>query len=391
METPDIKKNLSSDQKQALITLLDWLKQPDGQYITLGGYAGTGKTTLIALLSQILHQHNPKIKIAFVSFTGKATTVLKTQLGFLNSLGDKDFVGTIHSLIYSPMIGGNHEIIGWNKKDKMSYDLIIVDEASMVDQNIWLDLLSYSTPILAVGDHGQLPPINGNFNLMENPDLRLENIHRQAQDNPIIQLSIKARTDGQIPFDTFAPRVKKIRKDDYSSQDDIESLMNQYHDDTLILCGYNNTRIKLNNYVRQLKGIETPEPIVGDKVICLRNNHKKQIFNGMVGQIKNITPENPEWHFSEISFDGNANFKGLISAAQFNQPTTMSQTKDRKKTLKGDLFDFGYAMTVHKAQGSQAQRVILFEERFKQMDDLTWRRWLYTAITRAVEELYIIG
>lgn len=391
METPDIKKNLSDDQKQALITLLDWLKKPDGQYITLGGFAGTGKTTLIALLSQILHQHNPKIKIAFVSFTGKAAIVLKTQLQYLNSLNEKDFVGTIHSLIYSPMIGGNQEIIGWDKKEKVNVDLIIVDEASMVDQNIWMDLLSYSTPIIAVGDHGQLPPINGKFNLMEDPDLKLEHIHRQAENNPIIQLSIMARTDGQIPFDSFAPNIKKISKQDYSAQEDIENLLNQYHDDTLILCGYNNTRIKLNNYVRQLKGIESSDPIVGDRVICLRNNHKKQIFNGMVGKIKSINQENSDWHYSEIDFDFNGKFKGLISTHQFNSPTTLSQTGNRKKTLKGDLFDFGYAMTVHKAQGSQAQRVILFEERFRQMDDLTWRRWLYTAITRAVEELYIVG
>ena len=59
--------------------------------------------------------------------------------------------------------------------------------------------------------------------------------------------------------------------------------------------------------------------------------------------------------------------------------------------MKGDLFDFGYALTVHKAQGSQAKRVILFEERFKQMSNLDWRRWLYTAVTRAEEELIILG
>jgi len=59
--------------------------------------------------------------------------------------------------------------------------------------------------------------------------------------------------------------------------------------------------------------------------------------------------------------------------------------------MKGDLFDFGYALTVHKAQGSQAKKVILFEERFSKMDDTDWKRWLYTAITRAEEELLIFG
>ena len=59
--------------------------------------------------------------------------------------------------------------------------------------------------------------------------------------------------------------------------------------------------------------------------------------------------------------------------------------------MRGDLFDFGYALTVHKAQGSQAKRVILFEERFSQMTDDEWRRWLYTAVTRAEEELFIFS
>jgi len=76
---------------------------------------------------------------------------------------------------------------------------------------------------------------------------------------------------------------------------------------------------------------------------------------------------------------------------QFGEVQPINHTRDRQQTLKGDLFDFGYAMTVHKVQGSQAKRVILFEERFPRMDDEMWRRWLYTGITRAQEELYLIG
>jgi len=392
MEAINLKQNLSADQKNALVILLDWLKKPTNQYISLGGYAGTGKTTLIALLSQLLHQYNPKIRISFVSFTGKAATVLKKQLTFFNSVAEKDFVGTIHSLIYSPLIGKNEEIIGWDKKEKVAADLIIVDEASMIDSQIWQDLLFFNIPIIAVGDHGQLPPINGSFNLMETPQIKLDHIHRQAENNPIIKLSILARENGQIPFGTFAKTVKKIKKDDFDTQEEIENLLSQNLDETLILCGYNNTRVKLNQYVRQLKGMESPSPVTGDQVICLRNNHKKQIFNGMIGKIKSISRENPKWYYSEITFtDMDRKFKGLISVDQFNQTTALNHTQNRKETLAGDLFDFGYAMTVHKAQGSQANRVILFEERFKQMDDQMWRRWLYTAITRAVEELYIVG
>ena len=76
---------------------------------------------------------------------------------------------------------------------------------------------------------------------------------------------------------------------------------------------------------------------------------------------------------------------------QFGYPTTINFTNDRKLTMQGDLFDYGYALTVHKSQGSESDKVILFEERFKQMDDLLWKKWLYTAVTRAKNELYIIG
>lgn len=386
-----ITKNLSQDQKQVLQELLNWLQKPT-HFVTVGGYAGTGKTTLIALLARILHQHNPKIKVSFASYTGKAARVLKTQLQIHDSLKTKDSVSTIHALIYEPIVNSNEEITGWKKKEKVKSDLIIIDEASMVDQQIWLDLLSYQVPIIAVGDHGQLPPIKGTFNLMESPQLKLDAIHRQAKDNPIIKLSIMARERGEIPFRNFASKVKKLNKKELETQEFAQELLNQFNTDTLVLCGYNNTRIKLNQQIRSSLGFESPHPTVNDQVICLRNNHAKDIFNGMVGKITQITIENPEWYFAQIEFpEENHSFSGLISCQQFREPKTLSQTSQRKKTLGGDLFDFGYALTVHKAQGSQAQRVILFEERFKQMDQAMWKRWLYTAVTRAIEELYIIG
>jgi len=86
-----------------------------------------------------------------------------------------------------------------------------------------------------------------------------------------------------------------------------------------------------------------------------------------------------------------SNYTGLISVEQFNNPKSMNFTNNRSKIMKGDLFDFGYALTVHKSQGSQSPKVLLFEERFKSMDDDMWRRWLYTGITRAENELYIVG
>ena len=91
------------------------------------------------------------------------------------------------------------------------------------------------------------------------------------------------------------------------------------------------------------------------------------------------------------SFSGDFLYEGVISSEQFNSSTTLNNIVGYAKTKDMDLFDFGYALTVHKAQGSQAKKVVLFEERFGRQDEDMWRRWLYTGITRAEEELLIIG
>lgn len=383
---------LSKDQEYALDQLLNWFKSgTPNQYITLGGYAGTGKTTLIARLRNELHKISPKTQVSFVSYTGKAAQVLKSQISTAKAKRKGDYVGTIHSLIYSPLVNETtQEIIGWDRKDKVNSDLIIIDEASMVDQTIWQDLLTYATPIIAVGDHGQLPPIKGKFNLMKAPALKLEEIHRQAKGNPIIQLSKTVRETGTVPIKKYSDHVIKYNKQGEDIYSTVGDLLESYNDETLILCGYNKTRIKLNTQIRQNKGYESEAPRSGDKVICLRNNHKKQIFNGMLGHIQNITPEAANY-YAEIEMEDGTYFNGMIAKEQFNSPNPLNFSDKRKKSLELDLFDFGYAMTVHKSQGSQAQKVILFEERFPQMSDDMWKRWLYTAVTRAERELYIIG
>jgi len=385
---------LSIDQKKVLNDILVWYKKDkdEMQYVTLGGYAGTGKTTLIAVLRKKLASVNKKLKVAFVSYTGKAARVLNTKLRNEKVVNSQDSVGTIHSLIYSPIVNEKEEIIGWEIKEKISKNLIIVDEASMVDETIWRHLLSYKIPIIAVGDHGQLPPIKGRFNLMQKPHLLLEKIHRQARTNPIIDISIQAREKGHVETKTYADCVKKYPANEMESQEILDSMLSNYNPDTLVLCGYNHTRKKLNNHIRNALGFTSIEPMVNDRVICLRNNHTKKIFNGMLGTIVEIKKKNEDWYLAEIAMDGDArSYKGLISTKQFGSDTALNFTKKRSQIMRGDLFDFGYALTVHKAQGSQAKKVILFEQRFRQMDDEAWRRWLYTAVTRAEEELYIFA
>ena len=384
--------DLSLDQQKVLKAVLEWYKKDRDsmQYITLGGYAGTGKTTLIALIRKELEKIDKNLKVGFASYTGKASRVLKNKLVMQGSIYKQDSVGTIHSLIYSPIVNARKEIIGWQKKDEIDRSIIIIDEASMVDGMIWEHLVSYKVPIIVVGDHGQLPPISGNFNLMNKPHLSLVEIHRQAKQNPIIDISIQARQQGLITPGKYAPKIIKYSRDDFDAGDRMNELLTNYTDDLLILCGYNKTRKKLNSFIRQSKGFESPEPVSGDRVICLRNNHKKGIYNGMLGTIINIEKEDKDWYLAEIAMDGETkNYEGLISVEQFGADSALNFTQRRSKIMKGDLFDFGYALTVHKAQGSQAKRVVLFEERFPKMTEDDWRRWLYTAVTRAEEERYI--
>ena len=387
--------DISADKKIILKKLLTWYKEESDQksFITLGGYAGTGKTTLIAILRKLLYKQDEKLKVAFAAYTGKAARVLKTYLKINDVLYKKDSVGTIHSLIYSPIENERHEIVGWKEKDEVKFDLIIIDEASMVDQRIWRDLLSYKVPIIAIGDHGQLPPVQGSFNLMENPELKLETIHRQAENNPIIKLSIMARETGKIPIANYGNGVRKLSKFDPDTQEILESYFQSFNHETMILCGYNNSRIRLNNYLRQILGFESAEPEAGDRLICLRNNHKKGILNGMLGTLQRINKEGDDFYHLKIDFDDEDQiFEGLAVAKQFGASRSLNYGKEfRQLTLKADLFDFAYALTVHKAQGSQESRVIVFEERFKQMSDDDWKKWLYTAITRAEEELIIVG
>lgn len=383
---------LSADKKEVLLQLSSWLQKQPSQYISVGGYAGTGKTTLIAILRTILYKKSPKLKIAFASYTGKATQVLQNFLKKSNSLYTKDFIGTIHSLIYTPIVSKEGIIVGWEKKQKLEFNLIIIDEASMVSQEIWEDLISFNLPIIVFGDHGQLPPIGNSFSLMKNPDLKLETIHRQLTDNPIIQVSILARENGAIPNKKFSATVEKFSSKDPDAQERVGELLASYTPETLILCGYNWTRVKLNQEIRQILGFDEPQPQSGDRVICLRNNHQQLIYNGMIGTIQNIKQIDDDWYQTEIKMDDREDlYSGKIAVNQFNSSQGLNFTKNRKKTVQGDLFDFGYALTVHKAQGSQAKKVILFEQRFSKMNDDDWHRWLYTAVTRAEEELYIIG
>ncbi len=383
------------DQRQAIQAIFEWYRAPAHPYLTLGGYAGTGKTSLLAAIRQIIFKLNPKTVVAFCAYTGKASRVLELTLTVHAARKPKDTVSTIHSLIYAPVIATTGHITGWKRKEKIKADMIIVDEASMVDRQIWEDLLSFGLPILAVGDHGQLPPIQPGFSLMAKPDIRLETIHRQAADNPIIKLSMMAREQGRVDIGNYGAGVKKLDRYDSGTGSEVENILQSNRKELLILTGYNASRIQLNKQMRQYFGFESEEPQASDKVICLKNNWEKGIYNGMVGTLRTVRSTEYEVRGSkclEIEADmedGTLQYSGNVLATQFGVAESMAAILHKKDQV--DLFDFGYALTVHKAQGSQAKQVLLFEERNKHMSDDDWRRWLYTGITRAEERLTIVG
>jgi len=385
----------SSDQQRILDHLLKWTLHPEGGSLTIGGYAGTGKTTLIGAFRQELKQKSPDLKVGFACYTGKASQILKQKLQEQKAVYIDDFCGTIHSLMYSPKVDDQGKITSWRKNQLIPYQLLVVDEASMVTEDIWIDLCSYNIPIVAVGDHGQLPPIGGNFNLLQSPQLRLEQLHRHAEGNPIIEIATFARTTGNIPYQTFSPTVKKISKGSDEAGDLLENVLTNPNKDVLLLCGNNWTRNSLNKRVRNLRGYESEQPQVKEKLICLKNNYNAEggpIYNGMIGEVLKISPSGEDWYETELDFtEQNQLYEGKISKHQINNKEIVEAVKGLPRQLIGDRFDFGYALTVHKAQGSQSETVILFEERSKYWDQEQWQRWLYTAVTRAVDNLYIIG
>jgi len=171
--------DLSPDQARALEEIERW-RTSSTKRLTLGGYAGTGKTTLIR---ELINQHDASV----CAFTGKAAFVLQSK-------GVE--ATTMHRLLYRPVrVGGEVRFV---KVQDLPTELVIVDEASMVDKVLMRDLESFPVKVLYVGDHGQLEPVGDDPGLMRDPDIRLEQIHRQASGSPIIQFAHHVR-EGHAP------------------------------------------------------------------------------------------------------------------------------------------------------------------------------------------------
>lgn len=378
---PEIGLKLSPQQDDALKAVADWLADGETPIFRLFGYAGTGKTTLARHFAEGIDG-----AVQFAAFTGKAAQVLRSK-------GAKS-ARTLHSLIYRPR--GEETIsdetsglsrvsptFSLNRQSPVAKaKLIIVDECSMVDEALGRDLMSFGTPILVLGDPGQLPPVSGGgFFTEAEPDFLLTEIHRQARDNPIIDLALHVREGKELMHgDWGAARIigkREVETDEVLAADQV-------------LVGTNRTRRRYNARLRELKGFEGPLPMSGDKLVCLRNDPTKGLLNGSLWQVMTASRETTKPGVNLIvkpdddDIDQGAAKIRLLKAA-FEDPDADIPWPTKKRF---DDFDYGYALTVHKAQGSQWNNVMLFDESWAFKE--TRERWLYTAITRAAERLTIV-
>jgi len=360
-------------QDAALQAVAAWFKDGPGkrapQLFRLFGYAGTGKTTLAKHIAAGVEG-----EVKFAAFTGKAALVMRAKGCYGAS--------TIHSLIYRARESGeetpNFEL--WDDAPVSTAALIVIDECSMVDDALGRDLMSFGVPVLVLGDPAQLPPIQGGgFFTEAEPDAMLTEVHRQARDDPIVRLSMQVRAGERLePGDYGATSV--VRRADF---DPARALQTDQ-----ILVGRNATRRAYNVRIRERRGFDDPLPLAGDKLVCLRNNRRKGLFNGGLWQVAERPTTRRQILRLRLRPDEGAGAKGVKVSVRPECFTGGVEKLEWPQRKKYDEFDFGYVLTVHKSQGSQWDDVVLFDESFAFPDSR--ERWLYTGITRAAKRLTVV-
>ena len=371
-------------------------------YTCISGYAGSGKSTLVKFIIAALGV--PEELVKYVAFTGKAATVLK-QKGCAEAT-------TAHKLLYwaKPLPNGKY-IFEPRKHFETPTRVVVVDEVSMLPRTMWELLLKHKVYVLAMGDPGQLPPVDKSEanGVLDNPHIFLDEIMRQAQESEIIRLSMHVR-EGK-PISSFQTTGAEVQI--YTPSEVVDGM---YSWADQILCATNKKREEINNFVRQQKGFG-PEPEIGDKIISLHNHWDEyslfggwSLTNGAIGEIKEhtlieqrfpyvITDKKIPILYTDMGIDNEDVFLNIpIDYKQLKTGEASLTPQEAYRLKKIKMFDgptaiydfaYAYAITCHKAQGSEWDKVLVFEESFP-YDKTEHMRWLYTAVTRASKKLVVI-
>lgn len=336
-------------EREAQCIMID---DPDKLYLT-DHFIPTHNTTIIKYLTKFF----PGFAVA--AYTGKAANVLRKK-GI--------YATTIHSKIYKPSFE-NGEVY-FDLDPDMSADGFIIDEASMVSDYIYDDLKSFGLPMIFIGDHGQLEPVDSKLNLMLNPDYTLEEIHRNAGDiakfAEHLRMGFASRgfrgNDGSVDF-LFGKSIDEKILCDVSQ----------------VICAYNKTRVDMNEKIRKALGLEGLLN-VGERIMCLKNNRNAGLFNGMQGIVRRLYKFRNKL-FMDFEFDGE-----ILEGVLYDDSCFGQESYKLKQTgpTGPNPFDYAYCITAHKAQGDEWDDVLVLEQNCK---NWSHKRWAYTAASRAKRKL----
>ena len=385
---------LNEQKAQDIEALRKWWYNGNKQVFQISGAAGTGKTTLIRyLINEIKLEHD---EVLFTAFVGKATLAMTR-----NGLNAK----TLHSAICyckdEPVLDENGNVVTeYNrrvtkrvftrrKKIDPRIRLIVVDEGSMVPAKMADWLLKFKVPIIVLGDLNQLPPVIGDSFFLKEPDVVLTQIMRQSSESPIPYFAQNVLQNGTK---CLSPGLQIGDKINVLSKADITPELLKDYD--VIICGTNKTRNNLNTYIRErIYGRTQEYPVIGDKLICRENDWTFSVddvylINGLIGYVTDIDLESISDYTMKIDF------KPEFMDNEFKNVTLdriyMGLSPNDKRFYRSNYhkFEYGYAITCHLSQGSQYNRVLVFNESFGTAEER--RKWLYTAVTRAIDKVTIL-
>ena len=377
---------LTAGQEKGLRIAVERYKNKE-PYTVIAGPAGSGKSSVVRFIIDALKV--PEEQVVYIAYTGKASLVLRNK-GCENSC-------TAHKLLYhaKEKPDGTYEFKPKKYLDG-NYKIIVLDECSMLPEEMWELLLSHKVHVLALGDNEQLPPVSGDSKILDHPHVVLDEVVRQALDSPIIRLSVDIRAGKWLAYGG----TKECR---VIPQEKVTDRLLLGADQ--ILCGKNITRHCLNERLRKIKFGDqySNMPLNGDKVICLRNewnalsSDDDPLVNGMIGTINNIQLSEDDKLYkpkmtADFISDSNGTYHNLHMDYKIFTEKETTVNKDNwmqyPKNLRAYEFDYGYAVTTHKFQGSEAEKVVVYDEWLGDRD--YHRRWLYTSVTRASKMLVVV-